>query len=121
AFAETGLTRMSKVRAMSLEEEGEKGASTLARLVAHPERFLNPVLLVLLACQITVATLVGILAENLFGAIGVVIATAFEVIVIFVFAEPAPKTWAVQHPDRAALSAARPSAALARSRPLRPS
>ena len=119
AFSETGLTRMSKVRAMSLEEEGQRGAGTLARLVAHPERFLNPVLLVLLACQITVATLVGILAENLFGAIGVVIATAFEVIVIFVFAEAAPKTWAVQHPDRAALIAARPVAALVRFGPLR--
>ena len=33
-------------------------------------------------------------------------ATAFEVIVIFVFAELAPKTWAVQHPERAALSTA---------------
>ena len=34
------------------------------------------------------------------------IATAFEVVVIFVVAELAPKTWAVQHTERAALLAA---------------
>jgi putative hemolysin len=49
------------------------------------------------------ATLVGVVAEHAFGAWGVVVATAFEVVVIFVVAELAPKTWAVQHTERAAL------------------
>jgi magnesium and cobalt exporter, CNNM family len=114
AMSETALTRTNKVRAIALEEEGDKRAGTLGRLVEHPERFLNPVLLLVLTTQLVAATLVGYLADNLFGPWGLAIATAFEVVVIFVFAELAPKTWAVQHPDRAALAVARPIAALVR-------
>jgi CBS domain containing-hemolysin-like protein len=118
AMSETALTRMNRVKALSLEEEGKRGAATLVRLTDHPERWLNPVLLVLLTCQLVTATLVGFLADR-FGPWGVVIATAFEVCVIFVIAEAAPKTWAVQHGERSALLAARPVAALVRFWPLR--
>jgi CBS domain containing-hemolysin-like protein len=118
AMAETALTRMSRVKALSLDEEGKRGAATLVRLTEHPERWLNPVLLVLLTCQLVTATLAGFLADR-FGPWGVVIATGFEVCVIFVVAEAAPKTWAVQHSERAALLAARPVAALVRFWPLR--
>jgi putative hemolysin len=118
ALSETALTRTGRVRAMALEEEGHKSARALTRLVEHPERFLNPVLLMVLACQMIVATLVGLLADR-FGAWGVVIGIAFEICIIFVVAEAAPKTWAVQHPDRAALRVARPIAALIRFPPLR--
>ncbi|MBV9283343.1 MAG: HlyC/CorC family transporter [Acidimicrobiia bacterium] len=118
AMSETALTRMNRVKALSLEEEGKRGAATLVRLTDHPERWLNPVLLVLLTCQLVTATLVGFLAKH-FGTWGVVIATAFEVCVIFVIAEAAPKTWAVQHGERAGLLAAGPVAALVRFWPLR--
>ncbi|MGI8685738.1 MAG: hemolysin family protein [Acidimicrobiales bacterium] len=103
AMAETSLTRVSRVKAMTMEEEGKRGASKVARLVEHPERFLNPVLLLVLVCHLVVATLVGVLAEQLFGALGVAVAVFFEVVVIFVLAESAPKTWAVQHTERAAI------------------
>jgi CBS domain containing-hemolysin-like protein len=118
AMSETALTRMNKVKAMALEEEGRRGAPALTRLVERPERFLNPVLLLLLACQMIVATLVGLLSDR-FGPWGVVAGIAFEVCVIFVFAEAAPKTWAVQHSERAALLTARPIAAIIRFAPLR--
>ncbi|MBV8385566.1 MAG: DUF21 domain-containing protein, partial [Acidimicrobiia bacterium] len=118
AMSETALTRMNRVKALSLEDEGKRGAATLVRLTDHPERWLNPVLLVLLTCQLVTATLVGFLAKH-FGTWGVVIATAFEVCVIFVIAEAAPKTWAVQHGERAGLLAAGPVAALVRFWPLR--
>ncbi|MDA8391199.1 MAG: hemolysin family protein [Actinomycetota bacterium] len=106
ALAETGLVRMSRAKAMSLQEEGRRGASHLVRMVERPERFLNPVLLLVLLCQLVAATLVGVVAEHLFGALGVAVATGFEVVVIFVVGEAAPKNWAVRHPDRAALLAA---------------
>ena len=118
-MAETALTRMNKVKAMALAEEQPRRGRALLRLVGHPERFLNPLLLVLLVCQLVQATLVGILAERLFGAIGVVIATVVNVVIVFVFAEAAPKTWALQHPERAALLVARPVAALVAFPPMR--
>lgn len=119
AMAETGLTRMTTARAASLVEEERRGASTLAALVTRPERFLNPVLLVLLVCQLSEAVLVAVLAGRLFGPWGVVVATLVNVGVVFVLAEAAPKTWAVQHPESAALSAARPVSGLVSFWPLR--
>ena len=103
AMAETALTRINRIKAMTLAEEKRRGSVALVRLVEHPERFLNPVLLLVLLCHLVAATLVGIVAERLFGPVGVAVATAFEVVVVFVFAESLPKTWAVQHPERASL------------------
>src|SRR5580704_9425474 len=98
------LIVMSAVLAMV--DEKKRGAIALLKLVEHPERTLNPVLFLLLLCNTVAATLVGVVASRLFGALGVAAATAFEVVVIFVFAEAMPKTWAVQHSERAALVAA---------------
>jgi putative hemolysin len=106
ALAETSLVRTSKAKALSLAEEGRRGARQLVRLVEQPSNFLNAVLLLVLVCQLVVATLVGILAEHWFGPWGVAVATLFEVVVIFVLAEALPKTWAVENPERSALFAA---------------
>ena len=119
ALAETALTRMNKVKAMTLAEEQPRRGRALLRLIGHPERFLNPLLLVLLVCQLVQATLVGILSERLFGTIGIIVATIFNVVIVFVFAEAAPKTWALQHPERSALLVARPVAALVAFPPIR--
>jgi len=106
AMAETSLVRTTKAKAKALEDEGRRGSHRLVRLVEHPQRFLNAVLLLLLACQLLVATIVGILADQWFGAWGVAAAIVFEIIVIFVLAEALPKNWAVRNPERSALAAA---------------
>jgi CBS domain containing-hemolysin-like protein len=106
ALAETSLVRMNKSRARSLRDEGRRGSRALVKLAEAPEKFLNPLLLLVLICQLVSATMVGVLAERLFGAAGVFIATVGEVVVIFVIFEAIPKNFAVQHPDRAALTTA---------------
>ena len=106
SLAETGLTRTSRARAKSLDDAGQRGARSLRRLVEEPEAFLAPLLLLVLLFQLVAATLVGVIAAQVFGPIGVAVATAFEVVVIFVFSEAVPKQWAVRHSDRAALLAA---------------
>ena len=106
AMAETSLVRMNKSRARSLKEQGKRGASSLVSLAESPERFLNPLLLLVLICQLVSATMVGVLASRLFGAAGLLISTVGEVVVIFVIFEAIPKNFAVQHPDAAALTTA---------------
>jgi CBS domain containing-hemolysin-like protein len=118
AMAETALTRMSRVKALSLVEERQRGANRLLRLVTHLDRVLPIVLFSLELCTLVAATLVGVVAAHAFGALGVVVATAFEVVVIFVVAELMPKTWAVGHPDRSALRAAPVISALVAFRPI---
>jgi len=106
ALAETSLTRTSRVKAKSLLDDDRRGARQLVRLVERPEEFLNPVLLLVLICQLVSATLVGVLASEWVGPLGVVVGTVFEVVVIFVLFEAIPKNWAVHNPERAALFSA---------------
>jgi CBS domain containing-hemolysin-like protein len=103
AMAETAFTRMSRIRAIALAEEGRRGAGRLARMLERPERTLNSLLLVILVCQLTSANLTGVLLEQHLGALGFVIGIVVEIAVFFVFFEVVPKTFAIQHTDRAAL------------------
>ena len=119
AMAETSLVRMSRIKAKSLVDEKKRGARQLARLVDDPANFLNPILLLVLICQLVSATLVGIVAEHLFGGLGVLLGIVFEIVVIFVFFEAVPKNWAVQHADRAALLSAPIVSTLIRFPPIR--
>jgi CBS domain containing-hemolysin-like protein len=109
----------TKARARSLVEGGHRSARALQRLVDDPEKFMNPVLLMVLVCQLVAATLVAEIADHLFGAFGVAAALLFEIIVIFVAAESIPKYWAVSQPDRAALLSAPIIAALIAFPPIR--
>ena len=103
AMSETAFTRMSRVRALALEEEGRSRATRLARLLERPERTLNSLLLVILVCQLVSANLIGVLLEQNLGTIGFVVGIVVEIAVFFVFFEVVPKTFAIQHTDRAAL------------------
>jgi CBS domain containing-hemolysin-like protein len=119
AMAETAFVRMNRIRAMSLEEEGRRGAKRLSALLLEPENTLNLVLLFLLIGQLVAGTLVGVLFEGRFGGYGVLIGTVGEVIVFFVLAEVAPKTFAVQHTESAALRLSGPLWAITSFPPLR--
>ncbi|MGH9301508.1 MAG: CNNM domain-containing protein, partial [Acidimicrobiales bacterium] len=119
ALSETSLVRVNRAKAMALEAEGRRGAGILVNLVRHPEKFLNPILLLVLVCQLVAATLVGVISDHIFGGLGVAVATFFEVVVIFVLGEAAPKNWAVRHPERSALWAAPVVQAVVRFPPVR--
>jgi CBS domain containing-hemolysin-like protein len=119
ALAETSLTHITRAKASSMEEEGVRGASTLRRLLDHPERVLNPVLLLVLLCHLAIATVVAVVVENRFGAGWVAVAALAELLVIYVVGEAAPKTYALQHTPRAAAAVAPVVGAVAGFPPLR--
>jgi len=76
ALAETSLVRMTASKAKSMVDEKRRGARQLARLIEQPAKFLNPILLLVLICQLVSATLVGVVAEHLLGGIGVLVGAA---------------------------------------------
>jgi CBS domain containing-hemolysin-like protein len=119
AAAETALTRVTRPRAEDLAHEHGRSGEALVELVSRPEQFVTTVVFLLLVCQIVQATLVGILADRLFGVVGMVVAIVIDVIVVFVLAETAPKTWAVLDPEGVALAIARPVRRFAQFPPLR--
>ncbi len=106
ALSETSLVKLSKPKAIALIDENRKGSRQLAKIVDDIDTYLNVVLLLVLICQLVAATLVGILSNGWFGPIGVIIATVFEVVIIFIAAEALPKTWAVNDPEKVALATA---------------
>lgn len=120
AVAETALNRISRVKAQAIADStGTKRGAALHRLVSHPERFINPLLVTVTVCQTGQAFLVSLLADSLFGATGVAIGFVVNVVVFFVISEAMPKTWAVLSAERAALATARSIEALVAFPPLR--
>jgi CBS domain containing-hemolysin-like protein len=88
-------------------------------MLSHRERFLNPVLLLILLCHLTTAAIVGIVAESYAGPVGIALSVVVVAVVVYVVAEAAPKTYALQHPDATALFVAPVVSVLAGFPPLR--
>ena len=121
AAAETALNRISRVKAQALASSNDsRSAKSLVRLVEHPERFINPLLVTVTVLQSGQTWLVARLADHwvtgLLGAIGIF---ALNIVVFFIVAESMPKTWAVLHTERAGLATARFTNALVSFPPLR--
>jgi CBS domain containing-hemolysin-like protein len=106
AAAEASLTRMSRVRALALQEDGRSNAETLVKLESDPPRYLNAVYLTVMFVQNGSAILVAILAEREFGSTWVTLASFVFTLLYFVFVEAMAKTFAVLHTDRVALTLA---------------
>ena len=115
AAAETAITRMGRIRAMRLDEEGRRGSRALARIVENPAHYLNGILLALLLVQLGGTTLATTIAIRHLHQVGEWVATGAMTVLLFMFAEVTPKTWAVQNTDRAALLLAPVAWALARA------
>jgi CBS domain containing-hemolysin-like protein len=103
ALSETAFTRTSRIRAIAMEEEGRKGAHRLVRMLERPEATLNSLLFLLLVSQLTSASLLGVVLERRAGSWGLIAGMVIQILVYFVLGEVAPKTYAIQHPERAAL------------------
>ncbi len=102
AAAEVSITRMGRFRAYHMQEEGVRGARAVVRIVENPAPYLNVVLLLTLLTQLGGTTLASVVAVRHLHRIGELIATIAMTILLFVFAEVTPKTFAVQNTDRVA-------------------
>ncbi|MGI9606529.1 MAG: hemolysin family protein [Acidimicrobiales bacterium] len=108
AAAEASLLRVPRIRVEVLAEQGDHGAARLLRLLEDLPRVMNTVLLAVLLVQIGAATLSGVFAERHFGGIGITFTSIVLTIVLFVYAESIPKTYAVRQPLAVARFVARP-------------
>jgi CBS domain containing-hemolysin-like protein len=106
AMAEAAITRVSKVRIVALRDEGVRNAELLERIEADLPRHLNSVYLAVMAIQNGSAILVAILADRLYGDLGVTIISIVFTLAYFVLVEAMSKTFAVLHSDTVALTLA---------------
>jgi putative hemolysin len=114
AGSEIAITRMNRVRALRLQEEGRRSANALVRIVENPAPYLNVILFLTLLFTIGGTTIATAFAVRHFHNAGEIVATIVMTLVLFVFAEVTPKTFAIQRTDRVALFVATPIAFLGR-------
>src|SRR5690606_42073326 len=93
-------------RSSDLEQEGNGRAELVNRWLAKPERIIGTVLLGNNLVNILASALATGLLIGAFGEFGVLYATAIMTVLIVIFAEVLPKTYAIAYPDRIALSVA---------------
>ena len=101
--SETALTAASKPVMHQLEQKGESRATTVNRLHARKERLLGAILLGNNLVNILASALATSLMIAAFGEPGVAYATITMTLLILVFAEILPKTYAFKHANRVAL------------------
>jgi CBS domain containing-hemolysin-like protein len=107
AASEVALTRTNRVRAMRLvEERKSRSAEQLVKITENPAPYLNVVLLITLLATIGGTTIATSIAVRHFHTAGEIISTVVMTLLLFVFAEVTPKTFAIQQTDRVALRAA---------------
>jgi Mg2+/Co2+ transporter CorB len=101
--AETAITGASPPRMHRLEQQGNKRAVMVNKLLDRKDEAVSAVLLGNSVMNILSASLTTAVLTSLFGAAGVVYATVIVGILVVVFAEVMPKTWALLRADRVAL------------------
>jgi CBS domain containing-hemolysin-like protein len=103
AMAEASISRMTLVRALALQEEGRRNASTLGKIETDPPRYLNSIYLAVMLAQNGSAILVAIIADQRFDSLGVTLLSVGFTLLYFVIVEAMSKTYAILHSDRVAL------------------
>jgi Mg2+/Co2+ transporter CorB len=104
--SETGLTTASRARLTELEKRGSKRASMVLKLTAMPERLIGALLLGNSLANITASAVATAALVKVFTETGAVIASIVMTVVILIFAEVMPKTYAIAYPDRVATAVA---------------
>ena len=101
--SETALTTVSRMRILSLAEEGNSSAVTLLKVIDNKEKMLSAILIGNNIVNISVSSVTTILVTGLFGNYAVSIAAAILTVLVLIFGEITPKTLATINNEKLAL------------------
>jgi Mg2+/Co2+ transporter CorB len=107
AGSETAMTAASRARMHQLEKDNEPGAKHVNWLMAHREQMVGSMLLGNTFVNIASSALVTSVLLTLFGNAGIAAATIITTVLVLIFCEVLPKTYAIANPDTTALRLAR--------------
>jgi magnesium and cobalt exporter, CNNM family len=100
--SETALTAASRGKLRAMADKKLRGALRALRLTADTERLIGAVLLGNNLVNILAAALATSLFTRLYGDSGVALATLIMTLLVLIFAEVMPKTYAITNPEKAA-------------------
>ena len=107
--SETAFISLERFRVQHMVETKVRGAKRVAKMLERPDRFLSTILLGNNLVNTAAAAIATILAINIWGQdAGVVIATFGTAIILLIFAETMPKTFANRHAEKVAVLFVRP-------------
>lgn len=100
--SETALTAASRGKLRSQANKGSRGAQSALRITEDTERLIGSVLLGNNLVNILAASLATAMFTRAFGESGVALATLVMTLLVLVFAEVLPKTYAIINAEKAA-------------------
>ncbi|MAZ76469.1 MAG: hypothetical protein CMH31_04115 [Micavibrio sp.] len=104
--SETAMTAASRARLHGWEKEGNKRAKLVNRIRAKKERLIGALLLGNNLVNILASAIATSVLITLFGEAGVVYATLVMTLLVLVFSEVLPKTYALHNADKMAVAIA---------------
>ena len=102
--AETALTTSNKIRLRSMAEEGNKRAKKVLEITDDSGKMLSAILIGNNIVNLSSASLATTLATKIFGNAGAGIATGILTVLVLIFGEISPKTFATIHADKISLA-----------------
>lgn len=103
--SETALVSLNRYKLKHLIKTNHKGAILAGWLLQRPDRLIGLILIFNNFVNILAASIATVLGLRMYGEAGIAIATGLLTLVILVFAEVTPKTFAAQHPEKVAFPA----------------
>ncbi|WP_372803506.1 HlyC/CorC family transporter [Paracoccus seriniphilus] len=106
--SETALTAASRAKLRSRADKGDAGAETAMKVTEDSEKLIGAILLGNNVVNILSASLATALFTRMLGSGGVALATIVMTVLVLIFAEVMPKTYAISAPETVASMVARP-------------
>ena len=103
--SETALMSLNRYRLRHRANSGHKPALRTAKLLERPDRLISLILLGNNFVNILASAIATVIALRLMGEPGIAVATGLLTLVILVFAEVTPKTFAQRRPEQVAFVA----------------
>ncbi len=97
--AETAFSTVNRVRLRTLSEENNKGAIRVLAILDQYGKMLSTILIGNNIVNLSASSVMTTFAINLWGSKSVGIATGFLTLLILMFGEIIPKTWAMQRAE----------------------
>ncbi|HEY0212777.1 MAG TPA: HlyC/CorC family transporter [Paenirhodobacter sp.] len=106
--SETALTAASRAKLRSQADRGDRGADAALGVIENSEKLIGAILLGNNVANILSASLATAMFTRAFGSSGVAMATLLMTVLVLIFAEVLPKTYAISLPERVAIRVAKP-------------
>ena len=101
--SETAITAISKARIISKLKKGNKAAKYVKKIIDNKNKIISSLLLSNNLVNILASSLATAFFYNLFGVKGIFYSTLIMTLLLVIFAEVLPKTYAINKPTRTAL------------------